>query len=74
MKKCAICALTLLFAVLLLSSCGKECVCKTTRVTPTMNDSMETEMGKMTEKECLEYNGTVNDGIGVTRTIDCHLN
>ena len=59
---------------LLLASCGKECVCKTTRVTTTTNDTRTDEMGKMSEDDCLKYNGTVNDGEGVVRTIDCHLN
>jgi hypothetical protein len=27
----------------------------------------------MSEKDCLEYNKTYNDGEGITRTIDCHL-
>lgn len=73
MKKCLTLAAVVLFAALLLPSCGKQCVCKTTRVTATTNDSRTDEMGRMTEKECLEYNGTVNDGEGVVRTIDCHL-
>lgn len=60
--------------VFLFSACQKQCVCKTTRITATTHDVMENEMGKMTEKDCLEYNGTVTDGEGITRIIDCHLN
>lgn len=60
-------------AAVLLASCGKECVCTTTRTTSTMNDVMKTEMGKMSQKDCEAYNGTVNDGVGVTRIIVCEL-
>ena len=68
-------AIAILFATLIVfTSCEKQCVCKTTRITNSTNDVMENEMGKMSEKECLEYNGTVIDGVGITRTIDCHLN
>ena len=64
-----------LFAIVFMfSACQKQCVCKTTRITATTTDVMENEMGKMTEKDCLEYNGTVTDGEGIIRTIDCHLN
>lgn len=73
MKKCLVCIAVIAMTVVLFASCGKECVCKTTRITATMNDSRVDEMGKMPEKDCLEYNGTVNDGEGVVRTIDCHL-
>ena len=73
MKKCLVSAAILLFAAALFSSCEKNCMCKTTRVTATTNDSRTDDMGKMSEKKCLEYNGTVNDGEGVVRTIDCHL-
>lgn len=73
MKKCLATAAILLFGIALFSSCGKSCLCKTTRVTATTNDSRIDDMGKMSEKDCLEYNGTVNDGEGVVRTIDCHL-
>ena len=73
MKKGLISAALLLLAVVLFSSCEKNCLCKTTRVTATTNESRTDDMGKMSEKKCLEYNGTINDGEGVVRTIDCHL-
>ena len=73
MKKCLVSAALLLLAVVLFSACEKNCLCKTTRVTATTNDSRVDDMGKMSETKCLEYNGTVNDGEGVVRTIDCHL-
>lgn len=60
--------------ITLFASCEKQCVCKTTRTTSTTIDVMENEMGKMSEKKCLEYNGTIADGEGVVRVIDCHLN
>ncbi len=64
---------TIFCAAILFAACGKECVCTTTRTTSTMHDVLTTEMGKMSEKDCQAYNGTVNDGVGVTRTIVCEL-
>ncbi|MBO4646361.1 MAG: hypothetical protein J5642_07595 [Bacteroidales bacterium] len=74
MKKFFFSTVLLAFVGFCICSCGKECVCKTTRTTATTLDTLNKEMGKMSEKDCLEYNGTVNDSEGVVRTIDCHLN
>ncbi len=73
MKKCLLTVAVVAFAALLFTSCGKSCMCKTTRTTATTSDSMVNDFGKMSEKDCLEYNKTYNDGEGITRTIDCHL-
>lgn len=53
------------------TSCGKECVCTTTYMTLTVNESVTSEMGKMSKENCEEYNGEYNDSDGVLRTVTC---
>lgn len=69
MKKCLF-ALSLAVCALF-CSCGKQCVCTTTYMTLTVNESVESEMGRMSDKDCAEYNGSYNDSEGVLRTVTC---
>lgn len=60
---------------LILFSCKKDCICTDTRTTLTTRDSLQHDMGKLTEKECLEYNDTIKEGNErIFRTISCKLN
>lgn len=73
MKKYLILAAALLLSIGCFTSCKKQCICIVTRTTPTTSDTKTYEMGKMDEKDCLEYTGNVSDGEGVTRTLDCNI-
>ncbi len=73
MKKSILAAVAILFVAVLFSSCGKECICTTSYVTATKNDVMTSEMGKMSEDDCLSYNRTFTESEGVVRIIDCKL-
>jgi hypothetical protein len=73
MKKYWFFAVVLLLFVGCFSSCKKQCVCVVTRTTPTTSDTKTYEMGKMDEKDCMEYTGIVKDGDGVSRTLNCAL-
>ena len=73
MKKYFVTAVALLLFAGCFSSCKKECVCTVTYPTATMSVSKPYEMGKMDEKDCQEYTGTVVDGDGVSRTLNCEL-
>lgn len=74
MKKYLISAVVLILFASCFSSCiKKECVCTVTRTTATTSDTKTYEMGKMDEKDCQEYTGVVQDGDGVSRTLNCTL-
>ena len=73
MKKFFISIVTLLLFAECFSSCKKECVCTITRTTLTTVDQVTHEIGKMDEKECQEYTGIIQDGDGVSRTLNCQL-
>lgn len=74
MKKYLISAVVLFLFACCFSSClKKQCVCTVTRTTATTSDTKPYEMGKMDEKDCQEYTGVVQDGDGVSRTLNCAL-
>lgn len=73
MKKKWIFVASIVAVTALLSSCGKECVCTTTYETYTLSRSVESEMGKLTEKECSAYNQSYAESEGVFRTVTCVL-
>lgn len=73
MKKYLISAVALLLFAGCFTSCKKECVCTVTRTTATTSDTKDYDMGKMDEKDCMEYTGVVQDGDGVSRTLNCAL-
>ncbi len=74
MKKCLIYTAVILLLASFMFSCKKNCTCKVTRSTSTTIDEATYEMGKMDEDACAQYQGSVTDGPGITRTFECSLN
>lgn len=71
MKKICVVLSLVCTMILVFASCGHECVCTTTYMTLTVNESVTSEMGKMSQEDCEEYNGEYNDSEGVLRKVTC---